>query len=175
MHKLSQRQPSPPKKISNRDEASIERYIHDMKDFVQHDPEVIAKFKEYDVPLKEIWDVRVSFCKLDVSAKTKNMKIYLNEEMLSENSKVKDPTHYLVHELVHYLQQKTGKNLSKLKADDDYLDKPTEEEAFKTQIDFKKRVESPQEAENYVNNLLDHHDLHGKKREEKKEDLLEKD
>jgi len=172
MHKLSKRQMNL-RKLSKRDKASVEQFIQEMRETVKKDPEIISKFEEYGVPLSDIDKVQVTFCKLEVSAKTKNKKIYLNEAMLSGDSKVKDPTHYLVHELIHYLQQSTGKNLSKHKAEDSYLDKQTEQEAFRSQIDYMEREESPQEAERYVEDLLDHHDIHGPDRKEKKEELLE--
>ena len=171
MRKLSQRQVIH-RKLSSKDKSSIDRFIKEMKETIKKDPEIIAKFKEYNVPLSDIDIVSVGFCPLDVSAKTKNKKIYLNEEMLNDDSKVKDPTHYLAHEIIHYLQQLTNKNLAKNKADD-YLDKPTEMEAFQTQVDFKKRHENEEEAENYVDRLLDHHDIEGKERKEKKKELLE--
>lgn len=172
MRKLSKRQVIF-RKLSKKDEKSVESFIKEMKETVKKDPEMIAKFKEYGVPISEIDYIFVEFAPLDVSAKTKDMKVYLNEEMLSEKSKVKDPTHYLIHEFVHFLQQKTGKNLSKHNTEDSYLDKPTELEAFKSQVDFKERTESPQSAEKYVENLLDHHEIDGKDRKEKKEELLE--
>lgn len=173
MHKMSKRQ-AILRKLSKRDRQSVEATIKEMRETAKKDPEVIKKFKEYDVPIDEIDKVQITFCRLEVSAKTKNKKIYLNEAMLQPNSKVKDPTHYLVHELVHYLQQSTGKNITKHKAEDSYLDKPTEQEAFQSQIDYMEREESPQEAERYVEDLLDHHDVHGPDRKEKKEELLDK-
>lgn len=142
-----------------------------MKDKVKKDPVVIKKFKEYGIPLNDIDKIHVEFCPLDVSAKTKNRKIYINERMLADDGQ--DPTHYLVHELMHYLQQTTGKNRGG--EANDYLDKPTEQEAFEAQIDFKKREESPEEAEEYTEGLLDHHELDGEERKEKKEELMDLD
>ena len=172
MKKLSQRH-LVLRKISKRDKPDIESIILDMRDRAKNDEELQKKFKEYGVSVDDIDEIPISFCDLDVSAKTKDKKIYLNEAMLADDSPVDDPTHYLIHELIHYLQQKTGKNMDKHRAEDDYLDKETEEEAFKTQIDFKKREESEEDAEEYVEQLLTHHDLKGKKRQEKKKELLD--
>ncbi|KKL04699.1 hypothetical protein LCGC14_2613450 [marine sediment metagenome] len=172
MRKLSKRQPTL-RKLSKRAEIDKEKFITEMRQVVKNDPIIIKKFEEYGVSLNDIDDVHVEFCNMDVSAKTKDKKIYLNEAMLSDDSSVSDPTHYLVHELVHYLQQATGKNIDKGKAEDEYLDKPTEEEAFSTQINFKKREEGESEAEEYLEGLLDHHDLIGNKRKDKKEELLD--
>lgn len=160
------------KKISNRSDPDIEKLIIEMKEQAKQDPAIIRKFKEYNVPIDNIDDISVQFCDLDVSAKTKNREIFLNEKMLDNDSDVKDPTHYLIHELVHYLQQSTGQNCNHNK-NEDYLDLDTEEEAFKTQINFKKREESEEEADDYVEKLLDHHDLTGAERNKKKKELME--
>lgn len=142
-----------------------EEYIRSMKERVKKDPAVIKKFHEYNVPIDDIYKVEVCFAPLDVSAKTKDMKIYINESMLDDDSEVKDPTAYLVHELTHYLQQRTGKTKGHQMVSE-YMDKPTEQEAFKIQIDFKKRNEGKEEAKKYKEDLLDHHKLKGKKRKE---------
>lgn len=163
MNKLSSRH----HKISSRDDSAI---IKKMKEVAKNDEEMISKFKEYGVSIDEIDSVPVAFCELDVSAKTKNKKIYINSALLRKNE---DPTHYLIHELVHFLQQFTKKNLNKGNAEDSYLDKETELEAFKSQVDFKKRNEGEEEAKEYVSDLLDYHDVDGEERKEKKEELLE--
>lgn len=168
MLKLSCRQLQQIVKISKR--AGNDKIVRKMKERVKRDPKVISKFKEYNIPISDIDIVHVEFCPLDVSAKTKDRKIYINEHLLTDSDQ--DPTHYLVHELMHYLQQVSGS--VKRNSADDYLDKPTEEEAFKAQIDWKKRREGHDEAEEYTENLLDHHDLDGKKREKKKKELLGK-
>lgn len=171
MRKLSKRHRGPLTKLSKRSSPDIDKYVQQLKEKVKKDPEIIRKFKKYDVPIDEIDNVHVEFKDLDVSAKTKNKKIYLNSKMLSEDSPVKDPAHYLVHELIHYLQQSTG-NTDDKKHQKEYLDRETEQEAFQSQVDYKKREESEEEAEEYVEGLLDHHDVDGKEREEKKDDLL---
>lgn len=160
--------------LSKRAKADTSEIIRLMKERVKKDPAVVKKFKEYEIPVDEIDNVHVEFCPLDVSAKTKDRKIYLNEKMLADDKdgEVNDPTHYLVHELMHYLQQTTGKKHNGPQ-NAEYLDLPTEEEAFQVQVDFKKREESEDDAEEYLEGLLDHHDLKGKERKEKKEELSE--
>ena len=173
MRKLSKRHIAL-NRLSKRADLDRRQVIKKMKEVAKNDPAIIAKFKKYDVPIDEIDDIHIEFCDLDVSAKTKDKKIYLNSKMLDGemNSDIKDPTHYLIHELVHYLQQKTGKNTGKDHNTKDYLDKPSEEEAFETQVDYQQREESPEKANQYVNKLLDFHDIKGKEREDKKEELL---
>ncbi|MFA5023451.1 MAG: hypothetical protein WC523_00640 [Patescibacteria group bacterium] len=143
-----------------------------MRSTIKKDKAVIEKFEEYNIPIDVIDSVPICFCELDVSAKTKDKKIYLNQSMLSRDNAFEFATPYLSHEIVHVLQQITGKNLSKDKADD-YLDKPTEMEAFETQVDFKKRHEGEDSAEEYVDHLLDYHDINGKERREKEKKLLD--
>lgn len=171
MKKLSTRHILPIKKISKRDKVDEAAIIKRMKECVKKDPAVIEKFEEYGVPIDKIDDVHVSFEEMDVSAKTKDKKIYLNRSMLDPDSDVKDPAAYLAHEICHFLQQWTGNTQGhEVK---DYLSKPTEEEAFKVQVDFKERHEGEEEAEKYVEELLDHHDKDGKERKEKKEELMD--
>ena len=89
--------------------------------------------------------------------------------MLDPDSKIKDPTHYLAHEAIHFLHQLTGKmDGHEVK---DYLSKPTEVESFQVQIDFKERHEGKKESDEYVESLLDHHDKDGKERKELEEIL----
>ena len=171
MRKLSWRHLTA-KRLSKRAKLDTDRLIREMKDAAKIDEELVKKFQKYNIPIEEIDDVHVEFCNLDVSAKTKNMKIYINEQMLEEDSPVKDPTHYLIHELVHYLQQKTGASKKMKQKSEDYLDQDTEQEAFEVQVEYKKENEGEGEAERYVEQLLNHHDVKGKERKEKVEDLL---
>ena len=168
MKRISQRHIT---RISSRymDEESL---IHQLRYIAKKDPAVIDKFKEYGVSLNDIDQIHIEFCELDVSAKTKDKKIYLNRTMLNNFKDIEKPAHYLVHELVHYLQQKTGNSIKEQFVCEEYLDKPSEEEAFKAQIDFQKRNESPEEAAEYVDELLDYHDIKGKKRKQKEKALL---
>lgn len=166
--KISIRDFGPLKVLAKADYESI---IKEMRKRVKSDPVIVAKFKEYKVPLDNIDLVHIEFTDLDVSAKTKNKKIYLNRAMLNKDSEVGDPTAYLAHELIHYLQQSTGK--VKTNNTDDYLDQDNEVEAFKAQIDYKEKHEGKDEAEEYVDELLDYHKYKGKKREKKEKELLD--
>lgn len=168
MQKLSQRQIH---KISKRD-LDVNELILKMKAAIKRDKAVVEKFKEYKVSLDDIDNVFVSFVPLDVSAKTKDRKIYLNENMLSKDNPFEFAIPYLIHEIVHYLQQSTRVNLCKNKADD-YLDKDSEIESFQVQVDFKKRHEGENSAREYTKKLLDYHGLEGKERKEKAKELLE--
>lgn len=153
-------------KLSKRD---YRDFICRMKEKVKKDPSVVEKFEEYDIPLKEIDEIEVRLEPLDVSAKTNDMIITLNERML--DNKDIDPVEYLAHEVIHYLQQKTN-NMSGHYETDDYLLKPTETEAFEVQLDYKERNQSREKANEYVEELLDYHDVNGKKRKQIKDKIL---
>lgn len=142
-----------------------------MKDRIKSDPEIREKFNKYNVSLSMLDDVPVEFADIDVSAKTKDEKIYINKKLVERGQ---DPTHYLVHELVHFLQQHTD-NSDPNKKNKEYLDRETEMEAFQSQVDYKKREESPAKAEDYVDGLLDYHNIDGKERKDKKEELMNAD
>lgn len=168
MNKLSKRQKPKLSKRQNREDL-----ISLMKEKVKKDTAVIKKFKQYKVPLEDLDKVEIHFAPLDVSAKTKDMKIYINESMLDDDSEVKDPASYLAHEIVHWLQQKTHNTAGHDVPE--YLDKPTEIESFKTQIKYKKEHDGEDEAKEYTEDLLDYHNITGPKREKKKRELLGND
>lgn len=152
-------------KISQRHNPDEDKLIKQMKAKVKKDPSVIKKFKEYGVSISDIDNVSVCFEDLDVSAKTKNKKIYINRGLIGKS----DPTAYLAHEIVHWAQQITnnmqGANVK------DYLSKPTEQEAFSTQIEYKKRNEGEKAGNEYLNDLLDYHGKDGKERQKIKKKL----
>jgi len=169
MLKLSFRHFAPLIRLSKRDE---EKIIEEIRKRVKDDSSVQDKFKEYGVPLNKIDSVHISFEELDVSAKTKDKKIYLNEDMLKPDSKIKDPGMYVCHEIIHFLQQTTGKNMDKHHEEDEYLEKETEVEAFSVQEDYLEDTQGEEAAEEYISGLLDYHDYKGKKREDKKEEIM---
>ncbi|KKK69937.1 hypothetical protein LCGC14_2929050, partial [marine sediment metagenome] len=130
------------KKLSKRSEKDVEKFIQEMRETVKNDPAVIEKFEEYGVSLDDIDIVHIEFCELDVSAKTKDKKIYINEKMLEDDGKVGDPTHYVAHEIIHYLQQKTGKNVDDSKREKEYLDKYGERMVACSRVNHKRDRDS---------------------------------
>lgn len=148
------------------------KLIETVKELLKKSPVVMAMFEEFNVPIDDIENVSIDFADLDVSAKTKNKKIYLNERFL-EDGEFAEELHYIVHELTHYLQQTKGEVKHFPDLDDlDYLDKPTEIEAFQYQIQFMKDQYGDEKAKEYVDDLLEFHELSGKEAEEKKVKLL---
>lgn len=131
---------------------------------------VIKMFADYGMPISAIYNIDFEFVNLNVSAKTKNKKIYLDRSLL-EVKNFDEQVHYLVHEMCHYLQQVTGKIASD-QEHEDYLDKKSEVEAFSRQIDFMNEVYGPEHGFGYAESLLDFHKFKGKERENKLKELL---
>lgn len=144
--------------------------IRDLKKIIKKDKTYAEKCKEYGKTIDFIDGVSVSFSDdLDVSAKTINGEIILNGKLFNEE--IIKQIRYLQHEFVHVLQQAAGKVNGKTEKED-YLDDKNEQEAFSTQISYQCEHETPEQIVEYMENLLDHHDIHGKERKEKAKKIL---
>lgn len=128
--------------------------------------------EENNVDKEFLAGVPIDFDELDVAAKTVNAKIILNESLMEKSFKIM--MRYLIHELVHAIQhcEKKGKETKEDKVDE-YLDKPSEIEAFQQQVRYEAKENGVGAAEEYLDGLFDHHDLSEKERKEKKEELME--
>lgn len=115
--------------------------------------------------------VPVAFEDLDVSAKTNQGCIYLNYKLLDNFD---NNIHYFSHEMAHFFQQCMGDGTYGTNNADDYLDNPFEIDSFKTQSEYIAETDGKEHAENYIEKVLDHHDIDDSKRENKKEELLGK-
>ena len=104
------------KKISKRDKS--EEKIQKAREKIKKSPIVKKLFKKYRMPVEELDNVEIHFEDMDVSAKTKGGKIYINNIFLNDEEEVRA---YMVHELCHYLQQVTN-SLDKEELKKDYLD-----------------------------------------------------
>lgn len=144
------------------------KIIEKGRQFVKKHPVVIKKFKEYKTDINEIDYVPIIFDDLDVSAKTEHGIILLNYELLCDGNFVTDYG-YLAHELVHYLQQTVKPNGTE--PEDDYLKNPDEQEGFNTQIKFIEHEYGEDEANQYVEHLLDHHDVNDADKDKIKKEL----
>jgi hypothetical protein len=120
--------------------------------------------KEYNVNENIIFHIPMMFDELDVSAKTNKGIIILNNKLL-EN--FENNHSYLIHEMNHWFAQCFGDKPTKGSDDGEYLDNKYEVEAFKDQVEYIAEEESKEEAEEYIDDLLDHHDITN--REEKKD------
>ena len=117
--------------------------------------------------------VPIRFEELDVSAKTVNSNISLNPKLMNKSFEI--IMRYVIHELVHCFQhiKNYNKNNSS-KDDEDYLDDKDEIEAFQWQIKYDEESRGEEEAEEYVDELLEYHDVPDGEKGDKKELFLEK-
>lgn len=153
---------------------SLDRMIKKMREFLKNDEVVKKMFKEYEVDIEEIDYIPMMFGKLDVSAKTDHGIIIFNYKLLTDGDFFKDFS-YGVHEMTHWLQQTTGTKPTKSSDDGSYLDNPFEQEGFQNQVEYIANMFGEDEAEEYVDDLLDHHDIDDKKEmKDKKETLMSK-
>lgn len=145
--------------------------VKELKELVKKDEVFIDKCKEYDTDPSFVDSVKVSFSPtLDVSAKTINGEIFLNDKLFHDDMSVQ--ARYILHELTHCLQQ--DNNMVSGKTDkEDYLDDENEQEAFGAQIAYMCEHEDAEEIQNYIENLLDHHNIKGKERREKAKKIIE--
>lgn len=159
--------------LSNIPHKELSPIIDKIRAQVKQHPVTQRMFKEYGVDLDEIDLVPMAFANLDVSARTDHAIIYLNIGLL-DNDNFKNDDHYLVHELTHYLQQTTGNKPTKGADSGNYLDNNEEIEGFQNQTEYLADTKGDEAAEQYVDGLLDHHDVSDKKeRDKRKEKLLE--
>lgn len=146
------------------------KLIQRAKDFLKTNKIFLDMCKKYDSDPSFIDNVPVKFGDLDVSARTERGVITLAFKLLCDGDFFKDYS-YLCHESEHYLQQTCGDKPT-IGADDmDYLKNPYEQEAFATQIEYIKYMFGKEEADKYLDHLLDHHDKDGKDRKKIKDKL----
>lgn len=147
------------------------RLIKKMREFLKKDPVVKEMFEEYGVDLQEIDYIPMMFGKLDVSAKTDHGVIIYNYKLLSDGDFFKDFS-YGVHEMTHWLQQTTGDHPTQSADEGEYLENPCEQEGFQNQVEYISDHFGYDEAEEYVENLLEHHDVDDTKDKAELEDIL---
>ncbi len=156
------------KKISHSQALKI---IDQIKSRIKKHQALKEAFDKYGLDIDEIDNVPVCFADIDVSARTDHGIIYLNWELLKEGFPKND--HYLTHELVHYAQQTTGDGPTKGSTDDTYLDNEYEQEGFQTQTEYLSETKGDDVAKNYINDVLDYHEVPKSERAERKKQLLQ--
>lgn len=157
-------------KISKKAQMNPSDLIDIVKQRVKKSDAVKKVFEKYKLDIDEIDLAPVCFADLDVSARTDHAIIYLNWQLLDGDPNNID--HYLAHEFTHFCQQTTGNSPTKGSTDDTYLDNPAEQEGFSAQTEYLSETRDPEIAEEYIENVLDHHDIDGKERSEKRKKLL---
>jgi hypothetical protein len=150
---------------------TLNRMIKKLKEFLKTDETTLKMFKEYDVNIEELEYIPMMFGNLDVSAKTDHGVIIYNYQLLTDGDFFKDFS-YGVHEMTHWLQQTTGKKATQSSDDGNYLNNKFEQEGFSNQVSYIADHQGEEEAENYVDDLLDHHDVKSKKEMKEKKEIF---
>lgn len=152
------------KLAAHKTKADQRKLIQKLKKALKKEEAFLSKCEEYDKDPDFIHEVHVSFEPLDVSAKTVNGKIFLNQKLF-EQGDWHDQMRYLVHEMTHVMQQEAGV-VDGTVDKEDYLDDKNEQEAFQVQLEYMDD-NTPEEVQDYIEQLMDHHDIKGKERRRK--------
>ena len=151
---------------------AVSSLLEKILDFLADSEAVKGMFGRYGVPLERLRDVDIRFADIPVSAKTKDKIIFINRKFLEDGDFSKE-MHYIVHELCHWLQQVCDDPYDMIPPPGtDYLDMPSELEAFMYQAHFMREFYGDDEADQYVDDLLDFHEISGKERDKKRTALL---
>lgn len=152
---------------------TLMRMINKAKKYIKEDETWKRICKENDEEVDIIDLIPTRFGKLDVSAKTDHGIVILNYTLLCDGDFFKDYS-YLIHEYSHWFQQCYGDKPTTSSDDGDYLHNKHEQEGFQNQVEYIANQFGDEEAENYVDDLLDHHDKKGKEKKELEEVFLDK-
>jgi len=128
--------------------------------------------KENDVGPLFLRSVPIRFEKLDVTAKTVNGNIILNPKLMNKSFEIM--MRYIIHELVHAIQHMDDYDKKDNDKKKKYLNREDEIEAFQYQLKYDKENRGDEEAEKYVDHLLDFHKIPEDQKEDKKEEIMEK-
>jgi len=148
-------------------------FIDKIKENLKKDKSMKKVFKDYGVDLAELDFYPMKFGQIDTSAKTDHGVIIFNYKLLTDGDFEKC-CGYAIHEVTHVLQQTTGKKPTKSSDDGEYLENKYEQEAFQNQVSYLADEFGEDEAEDYVDHLLDYHDVENHKYDDLKDTLLEK-
>jgi len=151
---------------------TLNRMLKKMREHLKNDDVMKKIFDEYKVDISEIDYIPMMFDNLEVSASTNHGVITFNYKLLCDGDFTKDFS-YGIHEITHWLQQTTGAKATRSSDDGDYLKNPHEQEAFSQQVAYIADNHGENEAETYVDDLLDHHDKSGKEADKLKDKLME--
>jgi hypothetical protein len=161
------------KTVKNLPYKTLNRLINKAKKHLKTDDTWIKTCKEFDEDVDIIDFIPTKFGNLDVSAKTDHGVVILNWKLLCDGDFIKDYS-YLIHEYTHYLQQTCGTKPTKGADDGDYLHNKFEQRGFQNQVVYIADNHGEDEAEEYVDELLEHHEKDGQEADKLKDILLEK-
>lgn len=137
------------------------------------DNEIVHEIcKEHGFDIDIIDGITLEFVDdLEASAKTVDSRIQLSSDLLQEEFEIM--MRYAIHELVHSLQHMRSEGIDPY-ATDEYLDREDELEAFQFQIAYDSEERGEEEALEYVEELIEYHEIPEEEKEDKKEELLDK-
>ncbi|MFA6074165.1 MAG: hypothetical protein WC758_08660 [Candidatus Woesearchaeota archaeon] len=141
-----------------------------VKDKIKKSDTVKDMCKEYGQDVDIVDLVPMAFADLDVSARTDKGVIYFNYSLLDTPEEIDS---YAAHELTHFFQQAFGDGPTSGSNDsEDYLDNEFEQEGFQAQTEYLSETRDDQAAIDYVEKVLDHHNVEPKDRKKRKDELL---
>lgn len=150
----------------------LRQKINKVREIIKDHDVVKDMFEDHGVDISEIDLIPMCFAEIDVSARTDHGIIYFNISLLDSEDGFDDDDHYMVHEITHFLQQTTGSKPTKGAEDGEYLENEFEIEGFQNQVEYMADVADENTAEEYVEQVLDHHEYDGAKAEDKKDELM---
>jgi hypothetical protein len=157
--------------IKSKSPQALLNLINRAKKFLKKNEVMQQVFKEHEVDLEFLDYIPIKFGEINVSATTSHGIITINYKLLADGDFFKDYG-YLVHEISHYLQQCFKDKPTQGAEDGEYLDNPDEQEGFQNQIQYISEEFGDNQAEKYVEKLLDHHEIDSKKERKDKKDVL---
>jgi hypothetical protein len=149
------------------------KLIDRMKKHLKSDETMKKVFEEYGADIDFINDIPMKFGDINVSAQTNGGIVILNYKLLCDGDFFDDYS-YAIHEITHVLQQCFRDSPTKGAEDGEYLDNEFEQEGFAYQAEYIADQEGEEEAENYINQVLDHHKVSDEERKDKKDILMSK-
>lgn len=148
------------------------KLIQKAKDYLKSDETMLKVFAEHDVPIDYIDLMPVGFkSDIEVSATTERGVVWLNYKLLCDG--FENNYSYLIHEFTHSLDQLFSDGPTQGADDGEYLKNPDEQRGFQNQILYIAEHEGEDKAEEYVEDLLDHHDVTKEKDKESISDILQ--
>lgn len=150
--------------------SDVLEFLDGVKQKLKQNDVIRKSFEENGLSVDEIDDIPVCFADIEVSARTDHGIIYLNTELWGQKDEV---DHYLAHEFEHFTQQTTGDGPTKGSTDDTYLDNEFEQEGFQTQTKYISDTRGDSEAKEYIEQVMDHHDVPSEERKSRKKELLQ--
>lgn len=152
---------------------TLNRLLDKLKKFLKTDETTLKMFEEYEIDIEEIDYIPMMFGEIDVSAKTDHGIIIFNYALLTDGDFFEDFS-YGVHEITHWLQQTAGDKATRSSDDGSYLKNPFEQEGFQNQIEYIANQSGEDKAEEYVDKLLEHHDINNTREKKKLKTTLMK-